>query len=368
MLLFNPFVKINWKVAVLGGISLLILVLGWVIYRQEVHPGEPLIPFQEEWTYEKAFARAIETNNPELCNKINKDHTIQDFGVRPNQAREYCKIDYAVAKSDVDYCLTLSEEHFPSGVSPKDGCLRELAKKLKRPDLCDSMPSRNDPEYGSLFVQSCKQEAIEIDISTWQTYRNEEFGFEVRYPEDWKIESSFPGRLGPGQTEFRAGANPQIFAFGSEGVDLTREEGEMNMYVAPDGYFDCSNYTNLSGDDVKLFFERNSEKDELEFCRSDVYFRFSRITVSREIFNQILSTFRFVELTSQAQWNWEVLGCGSNVPCSYKVCSSPDPIICYSCVGKYDNVTRGEKTPSSTTDPRTTTDFVCAKEVQNPRI
>ena len=27
----------------------------------------------------------------------------------------------------------------------------------------------------------------EIDISNWKTYRNEEFGFEIKYPEDWSI-------------------------------------------------------------------------------------------------------------------------------------------------------------------------------------
>ncbi|MEK7534174.1 MAG: hypothetical protein AAB600_02440 [Patescibacteria group bacterium] len=80
------------------------------------------------------------------------------------------------------------------------------------------------------------------------------------------------------------------------------------------------------------------------------------------ILKQILSTFRFVELTSQAQWNWGFLGCGSNTPCSYNVCSVSDPANCYSCAGKYDSINRGEKTPNWTTDPRTTTDFICKKD------
>jgi hypothetical protein len=31
-------------------------------------------------------------------------------------------------------------------------------------------------------------ETEEIDISDWQTYRNEEYGFEFRYPRDWNID------------------------------------------------------------------------------------------------------------------------------------------------------------------------------------
>ncbi|MFA6215152.1 MAG: hypothetical protein WC768_01115 [Patescibacteria group bacterium] len=31
----------------------------------------------------------------------------------------------------------------------------------------------------------------EIDISDWKTYRNEEYGFEFKYPEDWKIQEKF---------------------------------------------------------------------------------------------------------------------------------------------------------------------------------
>ena len=45
-----------------------------------------------------------------------------------------------------------------------------------------------DPNYGCQCVnQSCEYNYIGIDSDTsdWQTYWNEEFGFEVKYPEDW---------------------------------------------------------------------------------------------------------------------------------------------------------------------------------------
>jgi len=39
----------------------------------------------------------------------------------------------------------------------------------------------------------------EIDISNWKTYRNEEYGFEVEYPEEWELiylEDFYPGNIG----------------------------------------------------------------------------------------------------------------------------------------------------------------------------
>lgn len=35
-----------------------------------------------------------------------------------------------------------------------------------------------------------KLEITEIDTSNWKTYRNEEYGFEIRYPEDWIVHQS----------------------------------------------------------------------------------------------------------------------------------------------------------------------------------
>ena len=82
----------------------------------------------------------------------------------------------------------------------------------------------------------------------------------------------------------------------------------------------------------------------------------------REFNNKILSTFRFIEQPEVA-WSWNLIGCGSQAPCSYQV-SSIDSTDSYVCAGKYDALSgQGEVTPTSTTDPRTTTDFICEEEI-----
>ncbi len=40
-----------------------------------------------------------------------------------------------------------------------------------------------------------KEKITEVDISDWQTYRNEEFGFEVKYPEEWTFRDQHRGTL-----------------------------------------------------------------------------------------------------------------------------------------------------------------------------
>jgi len=43
-----------------------------------------------------------------------------------------------------------------------------------------------------LLNENCISEKnIEDDITDWQTYRNEEYRFEVKYPDEWIVENNF---------------------------------------------------------------------------------------------------------------------------------------------------------------------------------
>ena len=49
-------------------------------------------------------------------------------------------------------------------------------------------------EYASLVGQNTR-ENVQDDTSTWKTYRNEEYGFELQYPEEWKRDAYYKPSL-----------------------------------------------------------------------------------------------------------------------------------------------------------------------------
>jgi len=50
---------------------------------------------------------------------------------------------------------------------------------------CGSNLENNSIEEDVKTLDNERASLMDIDTSNWQTYRNEEYGFEVKYPEDW---------------------------------------------------------------------------------------------------------------------------------------------------------------------------------------
>ncbi len=53
----------------------------------------------------------------------------------------------------------------------------------------------NNGSVGSEVVLNRNRVSVQNDISDWQTYRNEEFGFEFKYPSDFQLEDSSAEKL-----------------------------------------------------------------------------------------------------------------------------------------------------------------------------
>ncbi len=93
--------------------------------------------------YNKVVDKAVEANNPDICNEIDFGQWLGDYTSSAEKSRYFCKADYAVKASDVDYCKTLdSEVEYTGSIAQRDKCLRDLAKKLNDKSLCEFLSDK----------------------------------------------------------------------------------------------------------------------------------------------------------------------------------------------------------------------------------
>ena len=146
-----------------------------------------------------------------------------------------------------------------------------------------------------------------VNISTWKTYRNEEYGFEFKYPDDWILGDekslvdfankllliidvsekgyqhlnglrSFGVTISPNNTALRETLHKQPTIV--DGIETT-------AYFFPNGW-EC--YNSKPGDDCSFF--------NIPVQRKKLWYNLEANGSAQSIgseFNQILSTFRFIE-------------------------------------------------------------------------
>jgi len=156
------------------------------------------------------------------------------------------------------------------------------------------------PPAPSLQPQAINNQQSTIDTSTWQTYRNEEFGFEVRFPRDWSHEKDnlanffFP----PEMKGNRQGSIVVIV------IDKANLPPPIELNTQRQAY-DISHLKTLrvvkwEGKEIPVKETGSAYEQYLAQVENESYiFRFSfQNLLDRKydvVFDQILSTFRFVE-------------------------------------------------------------------------
>ena len=159
-------------------------------------------------------------------------------------------------------------------------------------------------------------------FSDWEVYRNEEFGFEVKYPEDWERNfkntySSFQGSaLMENSVAFRpiddrSNVNFEV-AFSNlpiENNDYCLNDKEETIYINsvkvvkcelsldPDNYKDEPVFGYEGNLGTKVFLSKDSSHNYV------IYFKDETIVEYKTVLNQILSTFRFIEEDETADEN-----------------------------------------------------------------
>jgi hypothetical protein len=120
-----------------------------------------------------------------------------------------------------------------------------------------------------------------LDTSGWQTYRNDEFGFEVKYPKDCSIREIFLGRTDHLKQEER----PLMFSFGAPRPDLS--SSSINLYINPSSLVSSCVWENERSNVMRI--EKKVETVEIYLCSSSGTgeYRFSTLLERQDTFNQI---------------------------------------------------------------------------------
>ena len=128
-------------------------------------------------------------------------------------------------------------------------------------------------------------ELPEVDASDWETYRNEEYGFEVKYPRDWKI--IYKNKDGVGLTLVENSTSPAF-------IDI-RRMSNFRSYLSKWPKVIISGSTTIKDltprkyhSMILIHFTKNNNAFEIEWYDNE-----RPNQKAYEMFLKILSTFRF---------------------------------------------------------------------------
>lgn len=257
--------------------------------------------------------QAIKTNDISWCQKSKATSKTED--VR-------CVINVAISSGNLAICDSLDEDKDRT----RSQCLSEVAEAKKLPEICQKIP---DPYYKGHCEEFSTDETFYTDEgnANWKTYTGTKYGFSFEYPQNWTYsEESYES--GPLDTAMGFDgitlSPPKTAYFISTSLYLVRNKGlSIKEYFNEKDYSCCGPGTppTYLGDriiaaekvlvngiegrklshapiDIPIEFvsvdwivvEKNKKLYVLSVMRDT---RETQVNIEK-VFNQILSTFKFI--------------------------------------------------------------------------
>lgn len=192
----------------------------------------------------------------------------------------------------------------------------------------DSVGGWPQTSPASETVSSAKDE-----IKGWQIYRNEKYGFEFMHPKDWKIKEDKGRMMSENYIDFIeilpeqdriSGENPNGTKLFYPGIQIYKSEkswdseiNDLNSRLKGESEnirIDGVDGMKKEGEITEHLSSYGSRRIEVILKQDDNPFVISAFDYDKEIFNQILSTFKFIETENASLsygFDWSTKDCTS---------------------------------------------------------
>ncbi|MBZ9571894.1 hypothetical protein KJA15_00945 [Patescibacteria group bacterium] len=288
-------------------IILIVLIIGWLVWKYQISGNVLITTDKTEYEQKETLRVKIKNNfRKNVCFSSCYPYYLER---KTEEWKSYLYGD-CQKKDLIETCVNPGEvKAFEITLSPVEAGLHRIA-----------IPICSDCKTGEEFKESRKFYSNEFTIkekdetANWKTYRNEEYGFEIKYPDDWHIHEVEDGYIGIVDTEEKV--FPQMvfqksnwmgvtIIYYSKPTDFTWEEWLRKRDIV--GYekstergLEVIKITERTGIfPGEVFFGNEKKIYGLDYM-SEYFNEDGSINREKEqeclnIFNQMLSTFRLLE-------------------------------------------------------------------------